>query len=267
MMRSIFGLIGSITGQPKLIFKLAKNDFKARYANSFLGILWAFIQPLVTILVFWFVFQMGFKTPPINNIPYILWFIPAYIPWIYFNDMLNTTANCMLEYSYLVKKVKFSVEVIPAVKIVSATFVHLFFIGFIFFMYWLLQAKITLYCLQVVYYSMALMVLGLGLGMLVSSVTVLFKDFAQFVNVVLQIGFWATPIYWNPETMEGWVVAVLKVNPLYYVISGYRGCFVTQDVFWKHPALTAYFWTFTVLVWMIGCRMFVSLRPHFADEL
>ena len=79
-MNSIIKLTKGILEEPQLIFKLAKNDFKAKYSNSFLGITWAFIQPLITILVFWFVFQIGFKTAPVDNVPYILWFIPAYIP-------------------------------------------------------------------------------------------------------------------------------------------------------------------------------------------
>ena len=149
---SIFKIIYNILKQYKIIFKLAKNDFKSKYASSFLGAIWAFVQPMITILVFWFVFQVGFKTPPVNDIPYILWFIPAYIPWIYFTEILNSTSNSMLEYNYLVKKVKFDVEIIPSVKIISAAFVHVFFIGFIFFMYWILNREITIYSLQSLYY-------------------------------------------------------------------------------------------------------------------
>ena len=260
-------IINNIIRHRNLILKLAKNDFKSRYANSFLGTIWAFVQPMITIFVFWFVFQKGFKTPPVHDIPYILWLIPAYIPWIYFTEILNSTANSMLEYNYLVKKVKFDVEIIPSVKIVSASFVHIFFIGFIFFMYILLKRPVTIYCLQAIYYSIALTFLGFGLGMLVSSVTVLFKDFAQIVNVILQIGFWASPIYWNPNNMEAWVVDVLKLNPIYYIISGYREAFVNQGVFWQHPKQTIYFWIFTVISCVIGCKLFTSLRPFFADEL
>ena len=152
---TIFKIIFNIFKHRKMIFRLAKNDFKAKYANSFLGVIWAFVQPMVTILVFWFVFQKGFKTPPVDDIPYILWFIPAYIPWIYFSEILNSTSNSMLEYSYLVKKVKFDVEIIPIVKIVSAAFVHIFFIAFIFFMYAILREDITIYCIQSIYYSFA----------------------------------------------------------------------------------------------------------------
>lgn len=259
--------ISKIFHQRRLIVKLAKNDFKAKHSNSFLGAIWAFVQPMVTILVFWFVFQKGFKSPPIRNVPYILWFIAGYIPWIYFADVLSSSANSMLEYSYLVKKVKFDVEIIPSIKLFSSCFVHVFFVLFIFLAYMIQGVKVHISTVQVLYYSGTLTLFCWGLSMLVSSITVLFKDFSQIINVILQVGFWATPISWNPDTMEGWVVNVLKLNPLYYIVSGYRGCFIEQDVFFAHPVQTAYFWTLTVIVCIAGVKMFHALRPHFADEL
>ena len=113
----------------ELIFQLARNDIKSKYASSLLGVVWAFIMPFITILVFWYVFQMGFRNNPVDNAPYILWFAAAYIPWIYFTDILVSGCNCLVEYSFLVKKIKFDIWVLPVVKLLSALWVHLFFIG------------------------------------------------------------------------------------------------------------------------------------------
>ncbi|NSA02700.1 ABC-type polysaccharide/polyol phosphate export permease [Clostridium beijerinckii] len=125
----ILGLVNffkDLVKDRQFLFRLAVNDFKAKYSGSLFGVIWAFVQPLVTILVFWFVFEMGFKSAPIDDFPFILWFIPAYIPWIFFNDILISSSNCLYEYNYLVKKVKFRVSVLPIMKIVSAFFVHIF---------------------------------------------------------------------------------------------------------------------------------------------
>lgn len=263
----MLSLLKSICINRKMIFKLAKNDFKAKYSGSFFGIIWAFAQPLITILVFWFVFQMGFKSAPVNDVPYILWFIPAYVPWIFFSDIMNASATCMLEYNYLVKKVKFNVEILPVVKILSASFVHVFFIVFIFFMYTVYHIPFSVYNLQVFYYSFATIVLGLGLGMFVSSVAVLFKDAAQIVMIMLQVGFWTIPIFWNPDTMSPWVTSVLKINPMYYIATGYRSSFMEYQPFWADWGYTIYFWIVTILIFIMGCTVFSRLRPHFADEL
>ena len=119
-----------------LVWKLGKNDFKTKYAGSYFGILWAFVQPMVTILIYIFIFQFGFRvmdTP--NGYPYALWLIAGIIPWFFFSEGIINATNCLMEYSYLVKKVVFKISVLPLVKILSALFVHLFFIAFAIFVY------------------------------------------------------------------------------------------------------------------------------------
>jgi teichoic acid transport system permease protein len=266
-MKHLIKIITIIYQDRKLLFDLAQNDFKAKFASSLLGTIWAFVQPMFTIVVFWFVFQMGFKSTPVDNMPYILWFVPAFVPWLFFSDIMNFSAYCMQEYNYLVKKVRFDVEILPVVKVVSALFVHIFFVGFIVVMYLVYGEALSLYCLQAVYYSTALLFLGVGISFLISSVTVLFKDFIQVVSILLQVGFWAIPIFWNPDNMEPWVVTVLKLNPMYYIVSGYRESFIYHIGFWEHPVYTTYFWGVAVTVFAAGGLLFSRLRPHFADEL
>lgn len=254
--------------QFKLIMRLAKNDFKSRYSATIFGIVWAFVQPLMTILVFWFVFQMGFKTAPVKNMPYMLWFIVAYVPWIYFSDILNFGVNALMDYSYLVKKVKFKVELLPLVRIISSFFVHVFFVVFIFFMFACYKAPITIYCIQALYYTIALTALGWGIIMLFSALSTFFKDIAQIVSIVLQIGFWVTPIFWNKDVMVSETVGqMLKINPLYYIVQGYRDSFIYNEPFWHHPVQTIYFWVLTLIIGFLGWRTFKKLRRHFADEL
>ena len=113
----------------KLIFELAKNDFGMKFAGSFFGILWAFVQPVVTVLLYVFVFQIAFKAGPTSDgFPYVLWLIAGLCPWLFFNEALVSASNCFLDYSYLVKKVVFPISVLPAIKIISALFIHAFFI-------------------------------------------------------------------------------------------------------------------------------------------
>ena len=86
----------------RLIKSLSKNDFKNKYASSYLGIVWGFISPLVTIVVYWFVFQVGFRSQDVGDVPYVLWFIAGIIPWFYFSEALPSATYAFLEYSYLV---------------------------------------------------------------------------------------------------------------------------------------------------------------------
>ena len=88
----------------RLILKLSVNDFKTKYAGSYLGIVWAFIQPIVTILVYWFVFSVGLRSGNVDNYPFVLYLTTGIIPWFFFQDALNGGTNALLEYNYLVKK-------------------------------------------------------------------------------------------------------------------------------------------------------------------
>ena len=108
----------------KLIMNLAKNDFKTKYAGSYLGIVWAFVQPIVTILVYWFVFSVGLKAGNVSDYPFVLYLVSGIVPWFFFQDALNGGTNALMEYNYLVKKVVFKISVLPIVKMISALFVH-----------------------------------------------------------------------------------------------------------------------------------------------
>ena len=156
------------------IFRLACNDIKSKYANSILGILWAFVMPLITILVFWYVFQVGLKNLPVADVPYILWFTVAYIPWIFFVDIVVSGSNSLVEYSFLVKKIKFEVELIPIVKLCSAFLVHLCFDLFLCVMYGYFGYEFKIYNLQIIYYTIAAGIYGLGLSYFLSAVVVFF---------------------------------------------------------------------------------------------
>ena len=98
----------------KLIWKLSKNDFRNKFAGAYFGIIWAFIQPMVTVAVYFVVFQLGLRVQPAaTGYPYICWLVSGIIPWFFFSDALPSASNCLLEYSYLVKKVVFKISVLP----------------------------------------------------------------------------------------------------------------------------------------------------------
>ena len=267
MIKQIYWFIKDIVTNKKMLFALAKNDLKAKFAASFLGVIWAFIQPLVTILVFWVVFQLGFRNPPVDDVPFILWFIPAYLVWTFFTESLLASTNCLMEYSYLVKKVNFRVSIIPIVKVLSSLFVHLGFILFIYFMYGVYRIPVSIYNVQIIYYLFCTLALLIGLAWLLAALAPFIKDTSNIVNFIIQIGFWMTPIFWDPAQMDPVIKLFLQFNPMYYICQGYRDCFIYQEWFWERGAINLYFWILTIGIFVIGVVTFKRLRPYFADEI
>ena len=155
MLKDIFSLPADVYRNRRLVLKLARNDFKTRYAGSYLGTIWAFIQPIVTILVYWFVFAVGFKSTMENvQIPFVLYLVAGIVPWFFFQDALVGGTNALIEYNYLVKKVVFNISVLPIVKIVSALFVHGFFVMFTMILYMAYGRFLDLYYLQMLILSL-----------------------------------------------------------------------------------------------------------------
>lgn len=251
----------------KLILNLAKNDFKIRYAGANLGILWAFVQPIVTVVIYVFVFQYGFKAVPVSNVPYVLWLVAGIVPWFFFSEGLMNATNSLLEYTYLVKKVVFKINILPVVKLVSAFFVHLFFIAIAIILYLINRQLFDIHIIQIVYYSFCTIVLTLGISYLTSAVVVFFRDLGQIVNILLQFGMWLTPIMWSIDMIPAKWRILMKLNPMYYITDGYRDAFYNNIWFWEKAGQTVYFWMIAILILFIGSTVFQKLEKHFADVL
>ncbi len=268
-------LLTHLVSDRKLIWNLAKNDIKKKFAGSYLGVVWAFVQPVITILLYWFVFEKGLNSKATDlrtgiEIPFVLWLMAGLVPWFYFQEAMNGGTGVLVEYSYLVKKVVFRIDTLPVVKMISALFTHLFFVVFAIVVFWLMGYTPDLYTLQVIYYSFCMIVLTTGIVYATGAVTVFFRDMKEVVGIVLQIGMWVTPIMWNFETMTqipGWAKTILKLNPMYYVVSGYRDALIHKIGFWENMELTIYFWAVTIVMFVLGTSIFKRLRPHFADVL
>ena len=251
----------------RVVWQLALNDCKARFASSSLGVIWAFLQPLLNMLVIWFVFQVGFRSVPVEDVPFIVWYIPAFLSWNFFSEAVSQSSNSLMEYSYLLKKVNFNVMVIPLIKVVSAAIIHTAFIVFIIIVNLFYGRIPSIYFLQLVYYFFCAFCLSASLGWLLSSVVVFIKDVANMIAVILQIGFWATPLFWDPSGMDPIVQNILKINPMYYVCMGYREAVVGDTLFWQHPVQMIYFWGLVIVIFIFGSRLFSKLKTHFIDVL
>ncbi len=265
--KHFYWFIEDILKSRQLIFELAKKDFKSKYLGSFLGIIWAFIQPTITILIFWFVFQVGFKAMPVDNFPFILWLMCGMIPWFFFSESITLATNSIIDNSHLVKKIAFRVSILPIIKILTALFIHVFFILFLILMFLIYDYQPDIYYIQLIYYLFCTIFLVLGVSWVTSSLVVFLKDIGQIVNMLLQFGFWLTPIFWSLNMVPEKYYFLIKINPFYYIVEGYRDSLIYHKWFWQHAHLTPYFWFVVVFFLMLGAIMFRRLRPHFADVL
>ncbi len=259
-------LPSEIAANRRLILKLAKNDIKTRFAGSYLGIIWAFVQPVVTVCIYWLVFGHGLKQGQSLELPFLVYLVAGIVPWFYCQEVMSAGTATLLEYSYLVKKVVFNIRVLPVVKALSALFVHLFFVLVALIIAALYGYYPSLYLLQLPYYFFAMLIFVIGLVYATSSIVVFFRDMSQIVNIGLQFGVWSVPIMFDIRSFEN-IAWLFKINPMYYIVTGYRDAIIGGRWFFERGFDSLYFWIWAVLVYVIGNRIFMRLRVHFADVL
>ena len=262
-----YDLVKELFWNRRLIFSLSRNDFKTKFAGSFFGIFWAFVQPVITILIYWFVFSVGFRSGGIEDCPFVVWLTAGLVPWFFFSDGWSGATGSLMEYSYLVKKVVFKISVLPVVKVISALFVSLCFHLFMCILFLAHGFIPDLYWIQFLYYMMCNFALVLSLSYVTCSVIPFFKDLGQIIGIVLQIGVWMTPIMWNVEMIPMSWRWVMKINPMYYIVQGYRNSLSVKQWFWQDITWTIYFWGLVGALFVVGNILFKRLRPHFADVL
>lgn len=252
-----------------ILFNLAKNDFKTRFAGSYFGIFWAFVQPVVTIILYWFVFSVGLKAGRAGGgqYPFVLWLIAGLVPWFLFSEALTNGTNALIEYTYLVKKVVFQISVLPAVKVISASFIHFFFIIVMLIIYTCMGYYPTLYTLQIIYYLICMWALVISLVYATSAIVLFFRDLGQIINIFMQVFMWMTPIMWEETAIPEAVRWIFKLNPMYYVITGYRDALLSHVWVYEHINMTMYFWIAVGILFLVGTTIFKRLKPHFADVL
>ena len=239
-----------------------KKEIRGKYKNSFLGVLWSFLNPLLQIAVYAIVFPLILKNTQPN---YVVFLCAGLIPWTFFSTAINRAAFTLIENGNLLKKVYFPREILP-ISVVTSEAVN-FIISTIIIIAFVIGGGIPLTKYILIYPLIFIVqyILVLGLSFIVSSVTVYFRDLQHLIGVALQLLFYATPIVYASNTIPQEFAWILKLNPMTYIIDGYRNIFYNctmPDIKGLLIVLAV-----SVAICIIGYLIFNKLQKRFAEEL
>ncbi len=250
----------------RLAFQLGKNDFRNRFANTSLGSIWGFLQPFVFMMTYVIVFQYILKTGSSGNYPYVVWFLPGMSMWMFCSDAILTASNSIRNYSYLVKKVVFPVDIIPIISLTSSSFIGIFL--FIIATISAIAFKFFPNVLILIYIIFAAYCFIISFTRFTSALTTLVPDFAQLLNILMQLFMWFTPIVWNLDMLKGIVCCIFKCFPFTYLVEGIRQAFINSTIITEHHGLYTYiFWGITIFMFVWGNYIFKKSKKDFADVL
>ena len=250
-----------------LLGELTKRDFKGYYINSILGLLWAVLEPLAMMMILWFVFEVGLRAGKRMEIPFVTYLITGIAGYNYFSKGLGTGTNVMRGYSFLVSKVKVRLYLLPIVKLLSNLLLHC--INMVIALIILAANGIypTVYAIQIVYYIFGLSLLLLGLTYLTSAISVFVPDITNIVNIVTRFLFFLTPIMFSMDMVPQRFHLLFKLNPLFFIVQGYRDSLIYRVGFWSYPVQNAYYWGVVIVFFTAGVLVFRKLEPYFAEVL
>lgn len=264
-MLTLAQLFRNIINHRAMIFALALRDLQSRYAGTLGGAFWAFVHPLAIVMIFYFVFAIGFRAQGPGTTPFILWFVCGLVPWFFFGETLTAITNSITSNAHLVKKTVFPTEILPLVHLTSGLIPHVIFLFILAGMLAFFKVPFLVDRLLVVYFFVCNCAFLIGLGWMLSALQVFYRDISQGLTIILNLWFWITPIVWSSDIMPAEYRGLMFYNPVHYIIEGYRGLLIFNSVVWPSAGETVYFWGITALVFFVGNYVFRRLKPEFAD--
>lgn len=210
--------------------RLAFNDFKSKYAGSALGAVWALAEPIITVLIYRFVYSVAFGGGSIDGIPYYLWLSAGIAPWFFISDGLYGTAAAFRDYSFLVKKMRFDKSVLPSVRAMSAMLSHTVFLLLVLILCVANKAFSADRLMYLIIGAAAAYIFVYSAGRILALLCAAYKDVLNALGIILNIGFWITPIFWNPKNVSGFAALAIKFNPAAGIVGLYRHALLNTDI-------------------------------------
>ena len=266
--RSFADIVQSNVQHYHRTLRMARVELRKQYSGSSLGFLWALVRPSLFIAVFWFAVAVGLRGNRFfGDVPYLFWLLPGIVAWFFVSDALNNGGSSIRRNSHLVTRVVYPVSTIPVFSVLALFFIHLLLLLLIIGIFVASGWGLHVYFLQLPYYIACALAFGLVAATLISTLGAVSKDAAHLVRAIMTLLFWLTPIIWPLESLEGTLKQVIMLNPITYIIQGYRNSFVLEEWFFDQWEYTLYFWGFMVVFTLFTSFLFGKLKSEFADIL
>ena len=252
-----------------LVMLFVRRDFVAKYKQTILGPLWFILQPLLTTLMFTIVFGRiaGIST---EGIPMILFYLSGIVAWNFFANSLTETSGTFINNASIFGKVYFPRLVLPLSMTISGflTFIIQFILLIGFMVYYSLNGTQVSFTLNLVYLPLLIILLagqGLGFGIIISSLTIKYRDLAHLVKFGVQLWMFATPIIYPLSAIPEKYQFLVLANPVSPLIESFRNALLGVGP--VRPDLLLYSLVWTVVVFALGIIVFNKVEKNFMDTV
>lgn len=276
-MKSMITIVKEQISSFYLILRLSAFELKSANTNNYLGRFWEILNPMIQLTIYWFVFGAGIRKGrevPLDNgidVPFFIWMVTGMIVWFFVNPAISASSRSIYSRIQLIAKMSFPMSAIPSFVIMANFYTHLILVAVVTVFLQFTEFKLSIYFIQLPYFMIATLSFLLALALVTSTLSTIVRDVQQVVQSVLKMLLYLTPLLWQTDhLMINGIdfVFVLKLNPLYYIVEGYRAALLGTT--WypaEYPQLTLYFWITVVVLFFIGSVLHLKFRNRFVDYL
>ena len=252
-----------------LLFMLVKRDFVVFYKQTILGPLWYIIQPLINTIVFTVVFGNIAKIPT-DGIPPFLFYMSGNIIWNYFAICVVNSSNTFTNNINIFNKVYFPRLIVPiSVAIISILqfIIQLIFFSFfyIYYLYSGMTIDLNMYIFFIPVLLLFIAITSLGIGALLSSLTVKYKDLVFLINFGIQLWMFATPIIYPISLIPDKYKLLYSINPMSSVVEIFRYTLFSENLIEFNYIAVSFI--SGIIITLIGLKMFISVEKNFVDTV
>lgn len=239
-----------------------KKEFRGKYKKSFLGVLWSFINPLLQLLVYALVFPFILRIQEEN---YIMFLFTALVPWNFFSATLSQSTSVIISNGGILKKVYFPREILPISIVISGAINFLISCIIIFIALLISGIGITQYVLFLPLILVVQCLIILAICFILSAFTVYIRDLEYFINVLLQLWMYITPVLYSITMIPEKFAKIFYLNPMVQITNAYRNIFYYQQM----PDMRALgiWFALGIVGVLIGYAIFKKFEKRFAEEL
>lgn len=275
-MSALFKIIKEQILNLYLIRRLSFYEVKSANNNNYLGIAWELINPAIQISIYWFIFGIGIRERADVKFEgvtynYLEWMLAGIVIWFFVNPSIMEGSKSIHRRIRMISKMSFPMSIIPSYVILSKLYVHLILTSLIFIVIQFLHPTYSVNLIQLPYYVICVTVLVFAVTLITSTLTTIVRDIQIVLQSIMRILLYTSPFLWeitDSDKIPDIVKFILKLNPLYYVASGYRSSILGNGwYFIAHWEYSLYFWVLVFLLFVIGSAMHLRFRDHFIDYM
>ncbi len=258
----------SVSQNRRLIQSMVKRDVVSRYRGSFGDILWTILNPLLLMSTYFFVFGIVLRTrfgPNGSRTEFALYFLAGMLPWLAFSEPVGRSPHLVFEYRNFVKKLVFPLDTLNVVQVLSGLATEMFALIVYLMGLLVLRGSIPMSAAWLPVLVIPQLLFTLGLCWFLAALGAYVRDLGQMMTFLLTLWFFITPICYSEAQLPAATLPILRKNPLFVLVRGYRAVFLEGSApdwssLWK-------LWVLAIAVFLLGYAWFRKLRRSFADVI